>query len=133
MLIESENLWLRIRPVLERFAAGVVSANPSLMQSIANITNDAFFLRAYLSFRKHNDGNDIAISVEAILAGDQLNITTDICWDDGEVLAVGPSSKLSVDNSRSSVVATANEWVIEFEKFLQAQEANILKVALELS
>jgi hypothetical protein len=59
-----ENLWLRVRPVLEAIAARVTAADEDLTHSLGYSANPSFPFRAYLAFGKGADGREVAITVD---------------------------------------------------------------------
>ena len=103
------------------------------MQSVASYSNDAFFLMAYLAFRKHNDGDDIAIAANVILANGQLTVTTDVCYGEGTILAIGPSVTFTMADVKAITANAFNAWLAEFEDFLRSKEVDVLRVASELT
>lgn len=133
MSVSSVKMWFGIRSIFEKFASRVTIINPCLLHSLGYTENDAFFLRSCLAFRKHNDGDEVAIKIDATLVGVQLRIVSDICCGDGMVLAEGPSIALNLDDMSAEHMKVFNDWLSNFEQFIHTNESEILDVASKLS
>jgi hypothetical protein len=133
-LLESSPLRQRVEPVLDRFAENIGAKNPDLIRTIGGGSNDAFVLTAHLAFMKHDQGEELAISIDMVRRGDMVVATTDICLDDGTYVADGPGATfnaLELENL-SKTPPNFDEWLAAFEEFLWLHEAVILKLANEL-
>ena len=90
----AEDFLHQLQPTLLDFSERVRAANPALTCDFGSTKNDAFLLRVYLSISMHRDGEEVAVTVDAMIATDVLNIVSDVCHDNGQVIAVGPSVKV---------------------------------------
>ena len=132
---DSEKLWLHIRPIIENFAIKITHAHSGLKHSIEAYANDAFFISAGVSFYMHNHGDEFALSVTAQRNKQrkhQIHITSDLCYDDGRILADGPSLTFVLADFKANTTATLDNWLTQFSEFLTAQEANVLNAVREL-
>jgi hypothetical protein len=57
-------------------------------------------------------------------------IESELCLDDGTIVATGPSAKF--ENASSGFEKAISSWSKEFEAFLNASEANAVHVLREL-
>lgn len=132
MSILIENFWFRLHPVLERLADKVVESNAGLTYAVGRSENDTFLLRAYLSFCTHGDGDEIAITVDVKADHNLLTVISDICADDGFIVATGPSLSVACQAYQPGSSDELDAWFNEFEQFLRDTEVQILKMASDL-
>jgi hypothetical protein len=133
MTAVAEAIWLRLHVVLTAFADQLAAADSALISDLGRSANDTFLLRAYLSFRRHNDGNEVAITVDVQSKGQQLTIESDACSDDGKVIASGPSAAIPLSTIPSNVDSAIDDWLCEFDRWLLVSELAIAKAASRLS
>ena len=127
MNIIAKDLWVKIQRLLEAFAEKITQIDPSLISKVGNTTNDAFFVSGYLSFIRHADGDEIAISIDAQTNGEQLTIDSDVCADNGQIIAQGPTAKISLSDNQPNLKAALDDWLDEFGRFLQNVEPTVIK------
>lgn len=127
-----EALWVRLQEILAEFAQKLCSADPTLIRSIGRTVNDAFLLRAYLSLRKHEQGDEVAVGVDIRRVDQQLVVESDVCLDDGTVVAAGPSVEVVLVDDDASRAAAIGDWLREFEKFLKENELVVSKATAKL-
>lgn len=132
MPTDSEELWYHIRPLLEDFATIVEEANPHLTKSLKSSANGSLFLRAYLAFRKSNDGDEVAITIDVKVDNGLLSVESDVCGEGGVILASGPSSIFTLADFKSNTSIAFATWLKEFEHFLQTERNSILKATSQL-
>ncbi len=132
MCAESEKLWLQIRPVLEDCSTKVMRKNPKLIRSFGNTQNETYFLRAYLAFRNHNDGDELAVTADVMAIDDKLTIATDICYGEGQILADGPSVVFAPSDLEKISGTALDNWLAEFRQFLATREDEILAITSKL-
>jgi hypothetical protein len=94
MMTIVETLWLRIHTVLAAFVEKLAAVEPTLIYNCGRTANDAFLFRGYSAFMRHADGDELAITVDVRSDDRQLMIESDVCTDDGRVVAVGPSAAI---------------------------------------
>jgi hypothetical protein len=133
MCAESEKLWLCIHPILEEFSTRVMKKKPKLMHSFENYTNEAFFLRAYASFLKDNQSDELAICVDVKAQSNKLIITSDVCYGEGEIMAEGPSVTCAISDLEKISGSPLDSWLNEFKKFLTTKEDEILDAISKLT
>lgn len=121
--ISVEVFWLRLRAILTDFADRLAAVDPMLIRNLGHTANDAFVLRGYLAIRKHSDGNEVAITVDVRHDGQALVVESDICTDDGGIIAAGPSATFQLPESHSDVDIVIVHWLREFERFLLENES----------
>ena len=127
-----ETLWLHIHAALSVFSERVAMIDPSLISDLGHTKNDAFPLRAYLAFRRSDDSEEVAITVDVQSDDKRTTIESDACKDDGTVLAVGPSTEFQLSWDDQSVRHALDGWVRGFEKFLSDGEEKIVAAASRL-
>lgn len=118
-----EPLWIRLHPLLDVFARQVAESHPGLRARVDGSANDVFLLRAHAAFIKSNNGDEIAISVDVIPKGAAIGITSDLCMDKGEILAVGPGAEIPL--SEISSLAATSDWLRRFRQFLSDVEPQV--------
>jgi hypothetical protein len=128
----AEALWLRLRLILAALADRLAAADPTLIRDLGRTANDAFLLRGYLALKRHKDGDEVAITVDVRSDGRQLTVESDVCTDDGEVIAGGPSTSIELSETQSRIDTAVNDWLRDFEQFLQMSETAVVKAASTL-
>jgi len=129
----STELWPQLCALLEAFASRVQMLNPTLKCTVAHSENDAFLMRGYLSFRANDDGDEVAISVDVQRREHLLVVTSDICWDDGRIIATGPNVSISACDDGENLRAVFNEWIDHFQQFLYDSEPALFEALSQLS
>jgi hypothetical protein len=114
-----EALWLRLHPILTKFADGRAAGDPMLIRNIGRTANDAFPLRAYLTFVRQPNSAEVTITIDVEADGQLLILESGVCTDQG---AVGPSVSVDVSESQSRIDAGISDWLREFEQFLVMSE-----------
>jgi hypothetical protein len=117
------------------FAEGIQRALPSILCDVGYYSNDAFFLRSYVSLRTDNEGDELAMTVDitAPSASDPsstISIESDVCLDDGTIVASGPSGKFGT--STTGFEAAISSWTNQFDEFLKASEVDVINVLQEM-
>ncbi len=132
MTILVEALWLRLHVLLAAFAERATMVDPTLIHSIGSSSNDAFLLRAYVAFRRHADGEEVAITVDVQTDSDQLTVVSDVSTDNGQVIAVGPSTTIPTLGNQLSTKGELDEWLDEFKGFLREVEPTVAMTTSKL-
>jgi hypothetical protein len=133
---ELSALTTDVRDRSAAFAARIQNHFPTVLFDVGNYSNDAFVLRSYVSFRADNDGDELAVTVDitaepAIEASTAaISIESDICLDDGTIIATGP--RAIVRDSAQGSEATISAWFKEFDAFLIASEHSVLNSLEEM-
>ena len=65
--------------------------------------------------------------------GQRLSFGSDICADDGQLLAKGPSAAIALFDDHSAAVIAINQWMSSFERFLLENYSMIAAAAFELT
>jgi hypothetical protein len=138
MRTTSNNLSTLTADVLAKsaeFATRIQGHMPSVQIDVGHYSNDAFMLRSYVSIRADNDGDELAMTVDirtlpAIDAGTTISIESDICMDDGTIVAAGPSAVFGDSALNSEVHISA--WCKEFDAFLRKSEHRVVNALEEI-
>jgi hypothetical protein len=133
MMTIVETLWPRLHTALAEFAEKLATIDPALIHNCGRTANDAFLLRGYSAFRRHADGDEVAITVDLRSDHQQLMIESDICTDDGRVVAVGPSAAIPLSEENPNVETTLSDWLCEFEQFLLENESAVAAAVSRLA
>lgn len=128
-----DNLWQKLQGAFEPLIALIMPLDKNLTHAISRSNNDAFPIRANLSFMKSRDSEEIAITVDVRIKGDQLMIESDISSDDGRIIAEGPSAVLKPVNGYDISDTELKRWVGEFETFLNNNQEVLKAEILKLS
>lgn len=129
----AENFPSQLQPTLLDFARRVRAANPALTCDLGSSKNDAFLLRVYLSISMSRDGEEVAVMVDLMVTADALRIVSDVCQDNGQIIAVGPSAAIPWDGNQTTQNDALTIWLCEFDKFLCDSEVEVVKIASALS
>lgn len=113
-----EYLWGEIDPLLYRFASGLAPSESNVKFTIERRMNEAFLLRGYVSFRRTDVDNEVAILVDVLLKGDQIHLSADACMEDGEIIADGPTEYVVPSIISEFDETLFSEWLKRFGEFL---------------
>lgn len=127
-----ERLWYEAHPLLVASSERLTTADPNLITSIERYSNDAFLMRGYVTFCKSPYGDEIAIGIDIQSDNEQMSIVSDVCMDNGEIIAEGPTAIISTSGDELSTKRSMDEWLEKFTRFLDENEPTILKRALIL-
>jgi hypothetical protein len=116
---------------LAELAEGIHRSRPSIFCDVGYYSNDAFFLRSYVSLRIDNEGEGLALTVDitapsANESSATIAIESDVCLDDGTMVVAGPSGKFGT--LTPGLEAALCSWADEFDAFLKASEVDVLNV-----
>jgi hypothetical protein len=108
---------------------------PSILCDVGHYSTEAFLLRSFVSLRSDNEGDELAMTVDittqsASDTSPKFSIESDICLDDGTIVATGPSAKF--DASSRHFEADISSWSKEFDAFLKASEVDVINVLKEM-
>lgn len=129
----AEVLWPRLQLMLVAFAEKLCTVDPTLIRNVGHTTNDVFLLRGYLTFSRHAQGDEVAITVDIRGGGQQMMIESDACTGDGRVIAAGPTAEVFLMESRSNVEKVIGDWLHEFERFLGENEQAVATAIAHLT
>ena len=127
-----ETLWLRLCEILMAVSERLAILSPALIRDIGWTANAALLVRGYLAFKKHSDGDEVAITIDIQSDGKKMTVESDVCTDGGDVISTGPAVTISLSESQSNVDIELR-WLCEFENFLIANESVLVKALAELS
>jgi hypothetical protein len=117
------------------FAQRLRGSLPSVLVEVGHYSNDAFLLRSFVSLRGDNQGAELAMTVNITRppsnqAKQIISIESDLCLDDGTIVAAGPGATL--DPSNSGFEQDLSVWTAEFAVFLDASEADAIDALREI-
>ena len=73
------------------------------------------------------------MTIDVSAAGGQLKIDSDLCFDDGEIVAAGPVAQVTLGTDEELLEAAVHDWLLAFEQFLVDVEATTVRAASRLS
>lgn len=120
-------LWVRLQLLFVSLIEYVCSSKDDFIHNVGKSDNDAFPLRAYLTFMRDKNGVEIAVTVDVINRNGSYFIEADICSEDGFILAEGPSVELI---ELTEKVLTS--WLEEYEAFLKLNQCLVKEKVTEL-
>jgi hypothetical protein len=121
-----DDLWLSLHPILDSFAKKIVLMQPSVCYRIDHSSNKSFLMRGHLSFLKKRSDDELAICFDAVEKDGLIDVSTDICMDSGEVLAMGPNLTINVFSSALATQKKIKQWLDETQIFLINSEPIVL-------
>jgi hypothetical protein len=113
------------------FAKRLQGCMPTILCDVGHYSNEAFLLRSFVSLRSNDQSDELAMSVD-ITACEQsdssttISVESDLCLEDGTVVATGPSGKF--DASSPEVEREIASWNKAFEDFLTESEVEAIKI-----
>jgi hypothetical protein len=118
------------------FAKRIQGVAPSILCDIGHYSNESFLLRAFVSLRSDNDSDELAMTVDitAQPRSDEsttISIRSDVCLDDGTVLAEGPSAEF--ESASLGNETAISSWNKEFDAFLKTSEVDVVQVLREMA
>jgi hypothetical protein len=125
-------LWPRLHGILTAFAARVCAVDPTLTRDVGRSDNDTFPLRGYLAFTRHPQGDEVAITIDVCQGDEQLTIESDVCTDDGTVIATGPTAAISFSTDRTSAEKAIDDWIRAFTGFLEENASAVVSATARL-
>jgi hypothetical protein len=120
-------IWQRLEPQLVDFAQRIAASNPALTYSVGRSENAAFPLRAYATLSRSADAqeSEVAVTVDAKAEDGRMTVSSDVCLDNGEVIAEGPMVAIGLSESAEDGEGALRTWIAEFEKFLTSAESSV--------
>lgn len=91
MSISIDKLWDQIYPLLTSFARKIEGIYPDVIHVVDRYSNEAFPLRAYMSFNREGSEQELAVTIDVRIIGKQAHVEFDLCADDGNLLASKPT------------------------------------------
>lgn len=122
-----EFLWVRLQPLFVSLVEFVCNSKDDFIHNIGKSSNAAFPLRAYLTFMRDKNGDEISVTVDVVNRDGVFFIETDICGDDGQILADGPTIQM-IEPTEKDLAS----WLEEYETFLMSQQSMVKEKALAL-
>ena len=101
----------------------------SISPSIGRTANDFFLLRAFIAYASEND--ELSISVDIQSCNDGVIITSDICLENGEIIAEGPTMNLGKLSNEKVITINLKKWESLFKKFIFDNSEKINEVNLK--
>jgi hypothetical protein len=118
----AEALWPRICGLLTLFWEKLAAGDPSLVCNIGRTSNDAFPLRAFLAICRSLDGAELSITVDVRDVGVEFRIESDVCFEDGRIIANGPIATFQKSQEIDSALEV---WLDELDEFLQETQPKV--------
>lgn len=129
----TEDLWHRLQEIFDALIIAIEPMSLGVKHTAGKSSSSTFPLRAYLSFMKSKNGDEIALTVDVRCKGIQLFIESDISNDEGIIIAEGPAMTITKKAVLSISGIEIQKWIIEFESFLQANSELLKDELLKLS
>ncbi len=123
----TEFLWVRLQSLFVSLIQYVCSSKDDFIHNVGKSSNDAFPLRAYLTFMKDKNGDEIAVTVDVVNRNGNYFFEADICGEDGLILAEGPSAEMMEITEKE-----LSSWLEEYESFLKSSQSLVKEKAAEL-
>ncbi|AKJ29721.1 hypothetical protein [Caldimonas brevitalea] len=133
LTVGADRLWRDLHVILAAVAAEIEKFDSTLACEVACTSNDAFPVRAYLAVRRSPTGDELAVVVDVQATGDGWSASSDICTDDGAVVAEGPGATGPAQIAESPLEHWAADWVAAVRRFLAEAEGEIRMAAARLS
>lgn len=114
------------------FASRMRRDFPSLLCDVGHYSNEAFLLRSFVGLRADNQGDELALTIDVAIRppsvyGIDLTIESDLCLEDGTIVATGPAAKF--DSASPTFVLDVLGWGEAFDVFV-AESQKKLSLAL---
>jgi hypothetical protein len=120
--------WARLDERFHAIASMIRRSAPQQVWSSGHYANSSFPLRAFVSFvRKDRDNQDLIIAVDFHLSEEQLEMSADISYEEGQVLAEGPQATASLALEADTLARQVAEFIDRVEKFLDGNTGLILE------
>jgi hypothetical protein len=123
----TEFLWVRLQLLFVSLIEYVCNSRDNFIHDVGKSSNSTFPLRAYLTFMRDKNGDEIAVTVDVVNRDGKHFIEADICGEDGLILAEGPSAQMTELTEMSLI-----SWLEEYEVFLKANQNKVKEKAAEL-
>jgi len=127
----ASNVWSQIEGPLTRAVTEAAAFDKQLMFHVGQSTNAAFPMRAYATLRKAPNLREFAITVDLDHRDGALRLSADACFDDGELIAEGPSLSM-VDIDAAEVEHLLDSWLVELREFLASVGLRMAEVLPKL-
>jgi len=115
-----------LRPIYESLIDFVASSELSVSVNAGQSENDNFPYRGFLSFTKANSENELALTVSVKTIDIGEIIKSDVCLDDGRLIADGPSAMLSNSNKVEIKSSILSDWVSKYRLFVSESKEDII-------
>lgn len=101
---------------------------PAILCDVEHYSNDAFPLRSFVSLRGDNQGDELALTIDVTTrsvtdTGTVLRIESDLCFDDGNIIATGPDAQF--DTSSPTFELEVRSWGTAFDAFLVQSQGKL--------
>jgi hypothetical protein len=118
-----EDVWSDLGGTFERIAISLRASFPKMFWSSGHNDNEAFPFWAYAAFNQERRvSEDVVATVDFHRSEDELRYSADIIFDDGPVLADGPTGIIDVSGGVTSARAEIEAAVRDIVRFLEASE-----------
>ena len=115
-----EGFWSELQTLLEAYGKRLVAKAPSVTARVGRSQNANFVLRAYLSLMRSNAGDEVAVTVNATIIGDKIEVVSDASSDGGAIINPGPGASISLDDLNHAKQGASAQWFQSFEGYLSS-------------
>ena len=115
-----------LRPIYEALIDFVASSEPLVSVNAGQSKNDNFPYRGFLSFTKASSENELALTVNVKTLDSGELIKSDVCLDDGRLIADGPSVLLSNRNKVEINSSILSDWASKYRLFVSESKEDII-------
>ena len=126
-----ETLRGDVEKLLQEVGEHISRTSESVACKVGRHQNENFPLRAYLSIDREGGARELAITVDVKSDGDRWQLSSDVCYEDGVVLFVGPVAEVVSDTADASQRRLA-EWAGQLRRFLAENRDAVAKAARSL-
>lgn len=120
------DLWVELRKSLQNLKQEVLFSDQNIISDLDKSSNESFVLRAYLTFMVDSQSDEISVSVDIKTHENRVNIESDICGEDGEILFEGPM--YDGEFTKGALYS----WLQEYRVFLSGKSEFLIKKIAEL-
>jgi len=117
----TEFLWVRLQLLFASLIEYVCDSKDDFIHNVGKSSNSAFPLRAYLTFMRDKNGDEISVTVDVVNRDGEYFVEADICGENGVVVAEGPSTQISELTEKELI-----SWLEEYDTFLKSNR-NVVK------
>ncbi|TQV67013.1 hypothetical protein FKG94_26460 [Exilibacterium tricleocarpae] len=120
-------LWLRLRSLFVSLVEYVCNSSNEFIHDIGKSSNTAFPLRAYLTFMKDRNGDEISITVDVINRNGVYFVEADICDGNDVIVAEGPTAQMAELTEKD-----LTPWLEDYEAFLESNQSVVKEKTMAL-
>jgi hypothetical protein len=116
---------------LAAFGARMKSCLPPILCDVGHYSSEAFLLRSFVSLRRDNYGDELALTVDIKVQTETggsttLSMESGLCLDNGTIVATGPGAVFTA--SSPDFEAAVASWNRGFDVFLKESEIEAIAI-----